>query len=150
MIKLLIHVAKWTGAAALTVLLAWQASSGAVREESEVIVHVGVPDVEIRIDEFRFTVDRPWDCPVSCELPPGDHLLTMHQAGVELYREVFTLENGRGRVLTAWDEDGRLSGAPELSSPASPEPVKELEIVVGPDVDSRTPAGESRKKIGAF
>jgi hypothetical protein len=141
-IKLLIHVTKWAGAGLLTILLAWQASSGPVLEESEVIVHVGVPEVEIQIDALRFSVDRPWEGPVICELPPGVHLLTMQQAGVEIYREVFTLEGGRSAILTAWDEYGRLKEDADSSAPGSPIPVNAYELVVGPAPDSRAAARE--------
>jgi hypothetical protein len=141
-VKPLIRVAKWAGAGALTVLLAWQASSGPVREETEVIVHVGVADVELWIDDHRFSVDRPWEHPVVCELPPGDHLLTMLREGVEIYREVFTLETGRGRVFTAWDENGCLKEDADPSAPGSPLPINAFELVVSPAPDSRAAARE--------
>jgi hypothetical protein len=118
MIRFLVGASKWAGAFLLAACLAWQASSDLVCLDSEATIHVGVPDVEIWVDDLRFHVDLPWEHPIVCQLPQGEHVLAMLKDGVEIYRETFRVEAGEDRVLTAWDEYGML-GPDARETPAS-------------------------------
>jgi len=120
MFKLLIGALKWAGAFAIVGGLAWQAASNPIRLDSEVVVHVGVGDVDVLIDGLRFHVDRPLEHPIICQLATGVHELAMLKDGVELYYETFAVEEGEDNVLTAWDENGVLLRDPS-ASPASAE-----------------------------
>jgi hypothetical protein len=116
MFKFLIGAGKWAGAFAILGVLAWQAASHPIRVESDVTIHVAVPDVEVWVDDLRFRVVTSQGDPIVCQLPEGVHELTMRKDGVELYRETFAVKEGEDNVLTAWDENGVLDAAAERTA----------------------------------
>jgi hypothetical protein len=58
--------------------------------------------VEVSVDDWVFRVGAYHFTPITCELPPGEHLLRMTRGGTLLYAESFILRSGEDRVLTAW------------------------------------------------
>ena len=116
MFKFLIGAGKWAGAFAILGVLTWQAASHPIRLESDVTIHVAVPDVEVWVDDLRFRVVVSQGAPIVCQLPEGVHELTMRKDGVELYRETFAVKEGEDNVLTAWDENGVLDAAAERTA----------------------------------
>jgi hypothetical protein len=112
MFKFLIGAGKWAGAFALLGAFAWQAASHPIRQGADVVIHVSVPDVEVRVDDLRFRVVVPRRDPIVCQLPEGVHELTMRKDGVELYHETFVVKEGEDSILTAWDEKGVLDADP--------------------------------------
>ena len=92
------------------------------------IVHVTESDVVVDVGGNTFRVGDDYVGPLVCELPAGEHRLTMTRGTSILYTEVFTIRGGEEWILTAWDPStrrgpiespGTLSARPRLA--ASPE-----------------------------
>jgi hypothetical protein len=66
------------------------------------IVHVTEPGVVVSVGGQTFHVgDDPYT-PLVCDLPAGEHRLTMTRGAALLYGETFSLRGGEERILTAW------------------------------------------------
>jgi hypothetical protein len=63
----------------------------------------------VRVDEITFQVAAPWETPISCELPPGRHVLRMSRGSEVLHSEEFWVDPGQEVVLTAWNSVGARS-----------------------------------------
>ena len=71
-------------------------------KSATVIVHVTTSDVVVRVGEREFQIDEFTGEPIVCELPRGQHRLTMTQGEVILHEEEFKLAGGEDRIITAW------------------------------------------------
>ena len=67
-----------------------------------VVVHVTISDVVVRVGDHEFPIEEYTGEPIVCELPRGEHRLTMTQGDVILHEEVFHLDGGEDQILTAW------------------------------------------------
>jgi hypothetical protein len=67
-----------------------------------VVVHVTETDVVVNLDSQTFRVDEYTGIPIVCELPAGKHRLTMTHGEDVVHDEIFALEGGEDRILTAW------------------------------------------------
>jgi hypothetical protein len=102
-------MARRVGALLLGGIILWQVVDRCGATRGQAIVHVSMPQVEVRIDDQAYWVETLWATPIVCELRPGHHRLRMLRSGRVLYEEEFTLAAGEERILAAWDgyRDGR-------------------------------------------
>lgn len=102
------------------------------------VVHVTEPNVEVAVGGHEFEIGATRShAPLVCELPAGEHRLTMTRDGEVLHSESFTMGRGGSRVLTAHAPPGRERT-----------PIGDLAAAGGipPSVDHRppSPAAEPR------
>jgi hypothetical protein len=100
----LFGLAKCVGAVALGVAVFWPTAENCGSESSEVVVHVSAEGVEVLVDHSRFWIAERLQHPIVCQLRPGMHELRMIRDGRVVYEEVFVVERGQDRILTAWDD----------------------------------------------
>ena len=91
----------------------WYVAAHSGPKTGTAIVHVTEVDVVVTLDSVSFLVDEWRNAPIVCELPAGEHRLTMTRGTTELHSELFTLEEGGEVVLTAWSSVGHGSGVLE-------------------------------------
>lgn len=72
-------------------------------EADVVVVHVTEPDVEVVVGGRSYQIEGWARDPIVCKLPSGRHDLMVIRDGELLYREMFTVREGEGVVLTAWN-----------------------------------------------
>lgn len=87
----------------------WWVAAHAGPQTGTVVIHVNEPQVVIGVDAMTFPVEHGLLRPLVCDLPAGEHRLTMRRGGTVLYEEGFSLEGGEHRVLVAWAQ--RAPGA---------------------------------------
>jgi hypothetical protein len=66
-----------------------------------VTIHVAEPDVVVSVGDLTFRVEDDLFTPLVCDLPPGQHRLTMQRGATVLYAETFSIGGGEDRVLGA-------------------------------------------------
>jgi hypothetical protein len=115
------------GGALLAGLALWWIAVQSGPQQGNVVIHVAEPHVTVSVDDRTFRVGAKHHIPITCELPPGEHSLTMIRGGSLLYSERFTLRRGEERVLTAWhDPSGRA--AHRSTRAQRPEGMRGLEV----------------------
>ncbi len=101
----LVVIANRVGALLLGGFFLWQVIEHAGPFKGEAIVHVSERNVDVMIDQWNYRVGtKKNETPITCELSPGWHSLTMRREGKILYEERFSLQPGEEVVLTAWDK----------------------------------------------
>ncbi|MFO0892853.1 MAG: hypothetical protein U0790_27400 [Isosphaeraceae bacterium] len=93
-----------------TFVLFWVANRSGP-DESELVVHVSEPDVELSIGEETYTIKGRALQPIVRILPPGSYSVVVRRGPRELFRQAFDLRPGGHVVCTAWDQ----GSAPEKS-----------------------------------
>jgi hypothetical protein len=88
---------------ALGSLVLWQVAIHSGPPNGIAYIHVQEPGVELLVDDLEYHVESLQDTPITCELPPGKHVLRMERNGKTLFTEEFTLRSGDEVVLTAWE-----------------------------------------------
>lgn len=107
----------------------WWVAAHVGPQTGRAIVHVTESDVVVDVGGNTFRVGDDYVGPLVCELPAGEHRLTMTRGTSILYTEVFTIRGGEEWILTAWDPSrrgpienpGTLSARPRLAASAERE-----------------------------
>jgi hypothetical protein len=73
--------------------------------ETEVVVHVMEPDVELTVGDQTYQIEGRRYEPIVSELSPGWYPLIMSRGDRILYEESFEVRRGDNIVLTAWDAE---------------------------------------------
>jgi hypothetical protein len=101
--SLLVAALKAIGGLALGSVVLWQVANHTGPPNGIAYIHVSAPGVEVLVDDLGYHVESLQDTPITCELPPGKHVLRMERNGKTLFTEEFTLRSGDEVVLTAWE-----------------------------------------------
>ncbi|WP_406693468.1 hypothetical protein V5E97_20785 [Singulisphaera sp. Ch08] len=96
--KIFGHICGWTFGGAM---LCWVASQSGPRDGTAV-VHVTEPDVVVSVGGQTFHVGESLHRPLVCDLPTGEHRLTMTRGATVLYAETFSITGGEEVVLSTW------------------------------------------------
>src|SRR5262245_1319181 len=72
----------------------WWVAAHAAPQTGTVTVHVVESDVVVSVGGRTFHVGKDHYVPIDCELPAGEHRLTMTRGSAELYAETFLLRRG--------------------------------------------------------
>ena len=100
----LFRLAKCVGAVAIAAAVFRETAESSGGEDSEIVVHVMVKGVEVLVDDSQFWISDGLQSPIVCHVRSGRHELRMIRDGRVVYEEIFVVERGEDRVLTAWDD----------------------------------------------
>lgn len=90
------------GVCVLAGTMLWWIAAQAGESTGTVTVHVTTPDVVVEVGDVTFKVGSNNYTPFVCELPTGEHQITMRRGNTVLYSDTFKLEGGEDQILTTW------------------------------------------------
>ncbi|MHC5541835.1 hypothetical protein ACYOEI_26755 [Singulisphaera rosea] len=90
------------GVCVLAGTMLWWIAAQVGPSSATVTVHVTDPNVTVEVGDVTFKVGSNTYTPFVCELPNGEHRITMRRGNKVLYTDSFKVEDGEDRVLTTW------------------------------------------------
>jgi hypothetical protein len=100
-------------------LVLWQVAEHAGPSKGTAVIHVAIPNADLKVDDDSYRVADPRQSPLVCELKPGPHSIRLLRDGQVLYREEFDVAAGKDIVLVAWDEHDSAPANPPARSASS-------------------------------